>query len=56
MKSWIWMPAAALAMLACTPTMPAAKEKTRFLEKLDREFRIAVQGGGAGFKKCGLAF
>jgi rhamnogalacturonan endolyase len=49
MKSWIWMPAVALAMLTCAPALPAAKEKTRLLEKLDRGLVAVHQSDGRVF-------
>ncbi len=49
MKSWIWMPAVALAMLTCTPALPASREKTRFLEKLDRGLVAVHQADGRVF-------
>src|SRR6185503_13663660 len=49
MKSWNWMPAVALAMLTCAPALAAAKEKTRFLEKLDRGLVAVHQADGRVF-------
>ncbi|HUQ12443.1 MAG TPA: rhamnogalacturonan lyase [Steroidobacteraceae bacterium] len=49
MKSWTWVPVAALAVLTCAPVLPAAKAKTRFLEKLDRGLVAVHQSDGRVF-------
>jgi rhamnogalacturonan endolyase len=49
MKSWILVPAAALAMLTCTSALPAAKEKARLLERLDRGLVGVHQSDGRVF-------
>jgi rhamnogalacturonan endolyase len=48
MKSWNWLPAAALAVM-CSPALPAAKERTRFLERLDRGLVAVHQADGRVF-------
>jgi rhamnogalacturonan endolyase len=49
MKTRGWMAAAALAMLTCLPALPAVKENTRFLEKLDRGLVAVHQADGRVF-------
>ncbi len=48
MKSCRWMLAAALALM-CAPALPAAKEKLRYMEKLDRGLVAVHQSDGRVF-------